>query len=242
MRSLWKDVLSVALFSSVSLASARAADLPPAPSSPAPRAPAAYVPVIPVYSWTGFYVGGNLGWGWNQGAFNGPAGTTVGTTNTSTFLGGAQAGFNYQFGGSGIVLGAEADFDWLANSNNTTNATPGGFNVTSNGRWATLVDGRAGYAFDRWLVYAKGGWAWVGTGNSFVTNAAGATIASSANNSNYGWNVGGGLEWAFWGNVSARLEYDYIGINSTSIATPVGTFTGSGRSFQMINLGLNYKF
>ena len=225
--------------------------LPPV-APPPPRAPATYVPAAtPVYNWTGFYIGGNLGWGWNQGTFNGPAGTVVSTTNTSSFLGGAQVGYNYQFGGSGFVLGAEADFDWLLNSNNTTNTTAGGFNVTSNGRWATLFDGRLGYALDRWLVYGKGGFAWVGSGNSCVTGPAGSGLGGcSANNNNYGWNAGAGVEWAFMPNLSARLEYDYIGINGTTIGIPAGvapcaagcSFTGSNRSFQMINLGFNYKF
>jgi outer membrane immunogenic protein len=228
-----------------------AADLPPPPAPP-PRAPAAYIPAPIMYNWTGLYVGGNLGWGWNQGGFTGPAGTSVTTTNTSSFLGGAQVGYNYQFVGTGIVLGAEADFDWLANSNNTTNATPGGFAVTSNGRWATLLDARLGYAWDRVLLYGKGGWAWLGSGNSCV--AGPGVAACAANNSNYGWTVGAGVEWAFWNTLSARLEYDYVGINSTTITAPANaaapppcnaaacSFTGSGRSFQMINVGLNYKF
>jgi outer membrane immunogenic protein len=237
MRYAWKVILSGSLLSFVGFASAQAADLPPPPAPP-PRAPATYVPApVALYNWTGFYLGGNLGWGQNQGGFNGPGGPIT-VTNTSSFLGGAQVGYNYQFGGggSGIVLGAEADFDWLFNSNNTTNATAGGVNVTSNNRWATLLDARLGYAFDRWLVYGKGGWAWIGSGNSCVTG--GPAAGCYANNSNYGWNAGAGVEWAFLNNLSARLQYDYVGINSTSI----GPYTGSGRSFQMITLGLNYKF
>jgi outer membrane immunogenic protein len=249
MRPAWKSVLLIAFFSLVGLASARAADAPPpVPPPPPPQAPTTYAPVIAVFNWTGFYIGGNLGWGWSQGTFNGPAGAVISTTNTSSFLGGGQVGFNYQFGG-GFVTGLEADFDSLVNSNNTTNTTPGGFNVTSNERWFTLVDARLGYAWDRWLVYGKGGFAWVGSGNSCV-NGAGVAVCS-ANNSNYGWNVGAGVEWAFWNNLSARLEYDYVGINGTTIGVAAGaipgcaagcSFTGSGRSLQMINLGLNYRF
>ena len=94
---------------------ALAADLPP-PMAPPPRAPAMYVPVVPLYNWTGFYLGGNVGAGLTS--------TAVSTAqrahrfdnhpNTS-FLGGGQVGVNYEFGG-GVVIGAEAMFDWLPNT------------------------------------------------------------------------------------------------------------------------------
>jgi outer membrane immunogenic protein len=88
--------------------------------APPPRAPATYVPVLPLYNWTGFYVGGNLGAGFAGGSFNSPAGTSVSTTTTTSFLGGGQVGVNYEFWG-GVVIGAEAMFDWLPNTKNTVN-------------------------------------------------------------------------------------------------------------------------
>jgi len=100
----WKVVLSVLLLSLMSFASVQAAD--PPPTAP-PRAPAAYVPApAPLYTWTGFYLGGNLGWGWNQGSFNGPAGAVVSTTNTVNFVAGAQVGYV----GDTIVRGWENVF------------------------------------------------------------------------------------------------------------------------------------
>ena len=252
MSRVMKRILFVGAFALLATGEAFAADLPPvAPPPPPPRAPAAYVPVaIPSYSWTGFYLGGNLGYGWSQGSFSDTAGNAITTTNTPAFLGGAQVGGNYEFG-NGILIGAEADFDWAVNSNNTTNPLAG-VTVTNNSRWFTLFDARLGYALDRWLVYGKGGFAWVGSGSTTATNAAGNSIAFSNNNSNYGWNAGAGVEWAFWRNVSARLEYDYIGLNGTSFTVPAGAgiagvpagdvFTGKNRTIQMINLGLNYKF
>ena len=103
---------------------ALAADLPP-PMAPPPRAPAAYIPApIPLYNWSGFYIGGNLGAGWNSG---GSVSDTFGSTfsgsgQTTKFLGGGQVGVNYEFYG-GVVIGAEAMFDWLPNTTNTFNAT-----------------------------------------------------------------------------------------------------------------------
>jgi outer membrane immunogenic protein len=94
--------------------SAFAADLP----APAPIPPSAYLP--PVYNWTGFYVGGNVGAGWS-GLSSTNFSDTLGSTFTSPtnvqFLGGGQVGANYQFA-NGIVIGAEAMFDWLSNSQN----------------------------------------------------------------------------------------------------------------------------
>ena len=102
---------------------ALAADLPPPP--PAPRAPATYIPVAPYYDWTGFYIGGNLGAGFTSGSFSDTALSTFTTASTTQFLGGGQVGVNYEFWG-GVVVGAEAMFDWLPNNGNTFTATNGG--------------------------------------------------------------------------------------------------------------------
>jgi len=110
---------------------ALATDLPP-PMAPPPRAPAAYIPIAPPYNWTGFYVGGNLGAGFTGGSFNSPAGTSVSTTTNTSFLGGGQVGVNYEFWG-GVVIGAEAMFDWAPNTKNTVNlvTSPGGVTLGS---------------------------------------------------------------------------------------------------------------
>ena len=73
-----------------------------------------------VYNWTGFYIGGNLGLGWNGGSFADSIGNTLSLSPKTLFLGGAQVGFNYQFGG-GFLVGAETDFDWLSNTASSSN-------------------------------------------------------------------------------------------------------------------------
>src|SRR3984893_13116458 len=123
-RFMQRLAFAVAL-SVVGGSAALAADLPP--PAPMPRAPATYVPVIaPPYNWSGFYIGGNLGAGWNGGgSVSGTFGSTFsGSGQTTKFLGGGQVGVNYQFYG-GVVIGAEAMFDWLPNTTNTFNATEG---------------------------------------------------------------------------------------------------------------------
>ena len=203
-----------------------------------------------LYNWTGFYIGGNLGAGWSQGSLSDTAGNTFTPSSSPSFLGGGQVGYNYQFW-RGAVAGVEADFDWAGNHNNTSNAAAG-VTVTNNNRWLTTLTGRLGYAWDRVLVYGKGGGAWVGASDPTITNVAmGTSITPSTSNSNFGWTLGAGVEWAFWNNWSARLEYDYIGLNSQTFTVPApgfaglpagDQFTSHNRDVQMVNLGINYKF
>ena len=231
---------------------ALAADLP------APALPPIYAPTPPpVYNWTGFYIGGNLGGGLSTSSFSDPLGNVFAEFNGGgTFLGGGQVGINYQFWG-GVVIGAEADFDWLPNTNTaiSTLANPPGMTtgstatLTINNRWLTSVTGRVGYAFDRVLFYGKGGGAWVGSDNPTVA-VGGAPVTIATSNSNWGWTGGLGVEWAFWGNWSARFEYDFVGLNSQAFTIPASVgglpagdqFSSSNRNIQMGNVGLNYKF
>src|SRR5271169_3364382 len=134
----------------VATSSAWAADLPPAP-----RAPVPYMPVaVPVFSWTGFYIGGNLGGGWNRGnVVDSVFGVNFTNGNSTSFLGGGQVGGNYQIGA--FVVGAEAVFDWFANNNNSGNGTTvpaipalgtpaATLRVSANDRWIITLDARFG--------------------------------------------------------------------------------------------------
>ena len=228
-------------------AGAQAADLRP-PPAPAYKAPAY---VAPVFSWTGFYLGGNLGAGWSTGNLTDNLfGLNWGAKNNATFVGGGQVGANYQF--NSFVLGVEGDFDWLANNNNAAAVTAHGTTVqaSNNGRWLATLTGRVGYAFDRVLLYGKGGAAWVGSNNFTVTNAAtGSSVSFSNNNTNTGWTAGAGVEWAFTNNWSARVEYDFVGLQNTSFTVPAAfpvvggdVFTTHNRNIQMATVGINYRF
>jgi outer membrane immunogenic protein len=237
----------------VGVTSAFAADLPAPALMPRP----AYAP--PPYDWTGFYVGGNLGAGWSglsNTNFSDTLGSSfTGPTNTQ-FVGGAQVGANYQFWG-GVVIGAEAMFDWFAVShNNPVTATDPTNTVAANigpvdARWATTITGKLGYAWDRVLLYAKGGGAWVATTSPSISIAGGGPASfSSVNNTTAStWTAGFGLEWAFSGNWSVRAEYDYIALpnQSLTVAPATPTFGGDVISFNNRNLSiftaaLNYKF
>jgi outer membrane immunogenic protein len=248
-----KRILAAALLCGVAVAAGQAfaADLPPAPA-PMPRAPAAYVPVAAPFSWTGFYIGGNIGAGFNHGTITDGTGFNWGLNNNATFAGGGQVGGNYQF--NSFVVGVEGDFDWFANNNNSGGGvtTPAGARLqgSSNGRWLTTLTGRLGYAFDRVLVYGKGGGAWVGSNNLTLLNVpTGATVSFGNSNTNTGWVAGAGVEWAFYNNWTAKIEYDYVGLSSYSFTVPAGfpvlpgdTFATSSRNVQMVTLGINYLF
>lgn len=228
---------------------ALAADLPPV--APA-RAPAAYAPpVAPAFSWTGIYIGANAGAGWNDGNINDTLGNnwTINNNNIS-FVGGGQVGGNYQFGP--VVVGVEADFDWFANDNNSTSVTIGGATLSgsNNGRWLTTVTGRLGFAADRVLIYGKGGGAWVGS-NNFTLTGPGGAVTFSNNSTNTGWTAGAGVEWAFMPNLTARVEYDFVGLSNYSFTVPAtfpvvafagDTFSTSNRNIQMVTVGINYLF
>jgi outer membrane immunogenic protein len=252
----------ILIASAVALAAggqALAADLPPPP--PMPRAPATYIPVAPPYNWTGFYIGGNLGAGFTSGSFSDTLGATFTNSSNTTFLGGGQVGVNYEFWG-GVVVGAEAMFDWAPNQNNTITASfPGAGAIpattataTINNRWLSTATGKLGYAWDRVLLYGKAGGAWVGQSNSaLTTTTAGGTGTlgvTNANSNNFGWTAGVGVEWAFWGTWSARAEYDYIGLNNqtyTTVTLPGNAFsadsiTATSRHINLVTAGVNYKF
>jgi len=229
---------------------AEAADLHvKAPPRPAP--PPVVVPLP--FSWSGFYVGGNLGAAWSHRSLtdsrfglqfdNG--------NNNATFVGGGQAGFNYQI--NNFVLGAEGDFDWAAKNSNTGTGvfipTVGTIGVTSNNRWISSLAARFGVAVDRLLFYGKAGGGWVGADGFTLTNSTGASFLAASSRTDSGWLAGGGVEWAITDAWSARLEYDYLGLGNRTFTVPLGspilpndTFTTHNRNVQMATVGINYRF
>ena len=213
------------------------------------------VPVAPLaYSWTGFYIGGNIGGAWagNSGWTDSISGLAWNNGNNGTFIGGGQIGFNYQFGN--FVLGVEADADWAANnSNNAVGVVVpavGTIAISGNDRWISTLAARFGVAFDQVLLYGKVGGGWVGADNFAITNVTtGTSIAGLNGSTNSGWLVGAGLEWGFAPSWSVKFEYDYLGLNSRTLTVPLGSpflagdvFTTGNRNIQMAKVGVNYLF
>jgi outer membrane immunogenic protein len=218
--------------------SVRAADMPqPAPPPPAP----VYAP--PPFTWTGFYVGGNFGGAWASTALTDNLTGAAVTSNLGGWLGGGQLGFNYQMGG--FVWGVEGTFDWTS-----INSITGGIvtlagpvlQVGAKTTWVSTLAGRFGFAADRALFYGKAGGGWVGN-NATVTNLATGASASSSN-TNSGWVLGAGVEYAFTPNWTAKVEYDYLGMRGWTATSPVGVLdtVNVKRQLNIITAGINYKF
>ncbi len=227
-----KIVLGSALLAALA-GPALAADMPPRPYAKAP----AYTAPALVYNWTGFYIGGHVG-----GAFAGDNGLQ---SNDARFLGGVQAGADYQFAPN-WVLGAEAQYSWLSGGTNNNLIFPAGTVV--NGRVADQigsVTGRIGYTWGPGLIYAKGGYAWRDGNTIGVANAAGVPQPfTTSGNSKDGYTVGAGLEYLFAPNWSAKAEYQYYNFGNTTLTTAPADAVGARfrNDEHSVKVGVNYRF
>lgn len=227
----------------VSLGSAAlAADLP------SRRAPAPYV-AVPVFTWTGFYVGANAGYATTENRNTTITGLSAAnqaavgvtrpaflTNQASGFTGGGQIGYNYQVGS--IVFGLEADAAYtdLSSRRFFTAANGSVSTIRTNVDYIGTVRGRLGYAFDRILIYGTGGFAYGGVDQTanFYSPAIGGNLAyfGQRNKTETGWTAGGGVEYAlpstysFFGSntVTLKAEALYYDLGRTSNAvlnTPI---------------------
>jgi outer membrane immunogenic protein len=242
----FRALLASVAFTALGTAIAGAADI--AVKAPPPPPP-------PVFSWTGFYIGANIGGAWTRSGWTDTRFlTTSDTVSNSVFIGGGQIGGNYQIGQ--FVIGGEWDFDGASNINGGA-SIPGDIVVTnSNTRWITTVAARFGWAIDHFLFYGKAGGGWVGNNNLTISNLTTGvsfncgTFNGCGNNSG-GWLVGAGFEYAFTNNWTAKIEYDYLGLGNRTFVIPAtfpivalagDTFTSNSRNISMVKIGFNYLF
>jgi len=168
------------------------------------------------YNWSGFYIGGQVGWQWLEGDFEDPAYEGgIGTDYSDDgFVGGGHVGFNYQM--DAIVLGVEADIEGVDGEAKATDTSS--FDDTVTGRASIDLQGsiraRLGWARDNLLVYATGGYAWADGDFSYTLENTGVTDDFSETID--GWTVGGGLEYGFSDNISTRIEYRYTDYSEAS--------------------------
>jgi outer membrane immunogenic protein len=231
--------------------SADAADL----ARPAP----VYVPrpvVVPLFTWTGCYAGGNGGGLWAADTWTDTVYGGFGSNTASGGLGGLQGGCNYQVGA--WVFGVQGDYDWTSAKSNTANAIIPAFfggapvvGLTDSTKHNTLASatGRVGYSWDRFLAYVKGGGAWLKSDYAFQVNGLNVA-ADSATQS--GWTVGVGGEYAFLNWLTGFVEYDYYGFSSASPAGLVCPATGGcgfvtntigiKTNVNVVKAGINFKF
>jgi outer membrane immunogenic protein len=201
-----------------------AADLPrPAYKNPVYVAP---------FSWSGFYVGINGGYGWGNGSFSDPVAGTFSDRATG-WLAGGTLGYNLQTGS--WVWGLEGDFDFstVKATDTAVCGTPG---CEIRNRYLATGRGRIGYAWDRWLPFITGGAAY---GDLKFTNPAGL----SESHSKLGWTAGAGVEYAFMGAWSVKAEYLYVDLGSVTCSpTTCGPSTTIKMPLNIARLGVNYRF
>jgi len=231
------------LLASVALATisgtAFAADLP------SRAAPAPYLPPPPVWTWTGFYIGINGGYGGDRMDYGSPIGSTKVTS--SGFLGGGQIGYNWQFPTSQFVLGAEVDFQGSSIRASTESFGVGGATAGLGTKleWFGTARGRIGYAFGQFMPYVTGGFAYGRlTDYAYASGVGGGSF--SAGGTHTGWTAGAGLEYAITKNLTFKTEYDYMQLGRTAYTTSfqniTGFTTGTKPTVHMVRAGLNWKF
>jgi outer membrane immunogenic protein len=198
IRSALLAAVSAVVLGSVAMA----ADLP------SEKGPPVYAPPPPpVFSWTGFYIGGQVGYGWGADPSTSTGirdrVTTDPITDTSGIVGGGHIGYNYQI--SQFVLGLEADANGSTERGSIT--APSGDVGFGSEEFDASIRARVGIAFDRILVYATGGGAY-GAFRVGVTDP-GVPVTEVHYPDHFGWTVGGGIEYAIDNNWSVRAEYRY---------------------------------
>ena len=218
------------------------------------RAPVrkALPPVVPVWSWSGCYVGGHAGGLWARqedwivrtpgGAFYGQS---LGGHEADSWLAGAQAGCDYQFAG-GFVIGIQGDYAWTDAEGRHDSAREFGVAYHDKGKSLASVTGRVGYAWDRFLGYVRGGGAWQRDDYWASTIIAGTVYAGRETRP--GWTIGVGGEYAFTNFLSGFVEYSYYDFGTRQIGlTPllVGLrpgFVDVKETTSVVRAGLNFRF
>lgn len=271
MRRAFTFIIATIGFALAAAQAGSAADLPIKGLAPPP---------VIAPSWTGFYVGGNGGAGWGTSETTVDVGSFVGqfaalnpgvgpippitlsvplvSHDYNGFLGGIQVGYNWQTGI--FVLGIEGDFEGTSMQDNAPCVIVLNCSVRHN--WVADVTGRVGVAaFDKTLIYVKGGAAWTDAhyniGNSIAIGAP-VNVAVSANASSSTTLTGGllgfGVEYPFLPNWSAKIEYDHIEFGRQALGLPITTIGIPGGIalpsiplsvkdlMNMFKVGVNWRF
>jgi outer membrane immunogenic protein len=226
--------------------------------------------LIPAFTWTSCYAGAHVGYGWSQedmtdpvelvqdlqlGAPVTPALTPVGLSPKGYIVGG-QFGCDYQFAGSNWVIGFEGAASGGDLKSERSVGLPLDPDIPGNpalvtGRTDFIPSGtvRVGYAWDRWLLFAKAGAAGVSERYSVTGVFTPLTAPTPFNfqglDLRVGWTAGGGLEWAFGEDWSIKVEYDYYDFGHKTVLMSDSNSGLSGpvdvrQSMQTVKVGLNF--
>jgi outer membrane immunogenic protein len=225
-------------------APASAADLPAKPITKAPPPVA-----VPIYDWSGFYIGGNGGWANQRRCFDfvDLTGVNVGSEgchDANGGIAGGQIGYRWQTPG-GWVWGVEALGDWAhIRGDNESLLFPGFINRSRIDAFG-LFTGQVGYAWNNALFYVKGGAAVVDQRHDILFD--GVVVARSNSDALWGGTVGAGFEYGFSPGWSVGVEYNHIFLDDRdrTFTTPGGVFFGIDRirgDVDMVMARVNYRF
>ena len=223
-------------------APALAADLPVKAAPPV---------IAPMYNWSGFYIGGNGGWGRSNDCWSVfPVGGGVlvdGCRDKSGGVIGGQIGYRWQLPNNHFVFGLEAQGDWANLSRSRVSFLDPALTLGTKVDGLGLFTGQFGFAWDTWLWYVKGGAAV--TGNTFsVSSTIGGIGLASASSTRWGGALGTGVEYAFAPNWSVGLEYDHLFMGaadySFAVANPLltGALNRITQDVDMVTVRVNYRF
>jgi outer membrane immunogenic protein len=239
MKNSWMVSTASAALAVFAAGPAAAADLPV-------KAPAPIIP--PVFSWTGCYIGAHAGGGTMHDSFTTGFTGRNGETGTGGLAGG-QVGCNYQDGNA--VFGIEGEGYWSGISGNRSENGPfTSFERNAKNKDDFSIAGRVGLAFDRTLVYGKGGWVWGKFDFLQTITFPGNIETLSQKGTLDGLLLGVGIEHALTRNWTIKLEYNFLDFGSKSLAQTscfnnVCTVAGSTSQHatkQIFKVGTNYLF
>ena len=212
-----------------------AADIVPSRPYPMPKAPV----FVPFFSWNGFYLGLNAGYGFGTSNWTSTVtGVTTGDFDINGPVVGGTIGYNWQF--SSAVFGLEGDIAW----SNIKGSAPcvGLLTCETSNSWLGTARARIGYAFDRFLPYVTAGAAFGEIkGKASITGTP--VFVDVISKTQTGWTAGGGLEYAFLHNWTAKIEYLYVDLGSVECpAANCLTTVDIDFRTHLVRGGVNYKF
>lgn len=194
-------------------------------------------PVVPIFTWTGFYLGvvGGYNWGKTDYSFENDA-TANHHANGGTI--GGTVGYNYQFYNN-VVLGLETDLAWLGAKGGTDCPNPV-FSCDSKTTWLGTLRPRLGYAYDRFLPYITAGAAYGRVEISTLDRSNDIRVGSSS--TRFGWAAGVGLEYAFTDQFTAKVEYLHTDLGNDDFGVSAGDVVRAKWRGDAVRVGFNYKF
>lgn len=188
------------------------------------------VAVVDTFSWTGGYVGVNAGYAGGKNKLNVYDGISA-KDNSNGFLGGIQAGYNWQF--DQMIVGLETDIQGAGLKSDVEVSGLGGAEAKIN--WFGTTRARLGYTpVDRFMVYATGGVAYGKIKASYGD--------FSQSDTKVGYTVGAGAEYALTNNVTLKSEYLYTDLGKLKLDTDAGRIGEVKAPFHTVRVGVNYKF